>query len=404
MTQHQAPQIEMFRNVYADKVFTGDDLSAVIAIGQGVADAIEVTPPLAESIPTGYNPSTEYLTLLYLNPELDIPNYYDSRATLLSATIARQEVTTIGLDGELLGYAVESVETAAGASVQALPRILSMGYEQPEHTMSAARALGAVDIESALETKARFKAFDGMLETLVHIGDYVENAKGSDIVRTYLGENVHDIPGSNEAIQSTLNTIEDPCNDRKLRSQLSFVALDAYTRSKDPALHKSMIEGLSKTLEKAYARPEFNNLPFVYSHTFEFGPVEFRKPMSQNRLIAPVTFERKPIDPRVAIKANIEVDGTYDFRTHTFAAAERGNGRSKISFGIERSNTSPKHTEQALGEVLDAQLHDIAAGQLSQETLDDYALRKQEIGSIALKSWRAMPTNLKIHRSPLRNS
>lgn len=405
MTQHQAPQIEIFRDVFADKVFTGDDLSTVIAIGQRVADAIEVTPPLAESIPTDYNPDREYLTLSYLNPKLDLPNYYDSRATLLSATVARQgEVTTIELDGELLGYAVESVEIAAGASVQALPRRLSMGYEQPEHTFSAAKALGAVDIEAALETKARFRAFDGMLETLVHIGDYVENARGSDIVNTYLQQNAHYIPAINEAVQNVLDHIDDPSNDRMLRNRLSHIALDAYTQSADHAIHKSMVENLSKTLEEVYARPEFNHLQFVYPHAFEFGPVEFRPPMSQNRLIAPVVFERGPIDPRIATKANIEVDGTYDFRTHTFAAAERGNGQSKISFEIERSGTSPEHTEQTLGEALDAQMRDITSGQLSQETLDNYTLRRQEVGGIALKSWHAMPANVKARRYPVRNS
>lgn len=405
MTQQQAPQIEIFRNVFADKVFTGDDLSAVIAVGQGVADAVEVAPPLAESIPTGYNPGTEYLTLSYLNPELDLPNYYDSRATLLSATIARQgEVTTIALDGELLGDAVESVEIAAEASVQALPRILSMGYEQPEQTISAARALGAVGIEAALETKARFETFAGMLETLVHFSDYVENTKGSDVVNTYLQKNAHYIPAINEAIKNVLDHIDDPSNDRMLRNRLSHVALDAYMQSADHAVHKSMIEGLSKTLEEVYARPEFSHLQLVYPHAFEFGPVELRPPMSQNRLITPVMFEQGPIDPRIAIKANIEVDGTYDFRTHTFAAAERGNGKSKISFEIERSDTSPEHTEQALGEILDAQMRDITSGQISQETLDNYALYKQEIGGIALKSWRAMPANVKVRRYPLRNS
>ena len=405
MTQQQAPQIEIFRNVFADKVFTGDDLSAVIGIGQGVADAVEVAPPLADSIPAGYDPGTEYLTLSYLNPELDLPNYYDSRATLLSATIARQgEVTTIALDGELLGYAVESVEIAAGASVQALPRILSMGYEQPGHTISAARALGAVDIEATLETKARFGAFEGMLDTLVHFGDYVENTSGSAVVNAYLQENAHYIPAINEAVQNVLDHIDDPSNDRMLRNRLSHIALDAYMQSADRAVHKSMIEGLSKTLEEVYARPEFSHLQFVYPHAFEFGPVEFRPPMSQNRLKAPVIFERGPIDPRLAVKANIEVDGTYDFRTHRFRTAERGNGKSKISFEIERSNTSPEHTEQALGDVLDTQMRDSTSGHISQETLDDYALHKQEIGSIALKSWRAMPTNVKVRRYPLRNS
>lgn len=405
--QPKIPHLEVSRNIYTDRAFVGDDLPAVVAIGQRVASVVGIAQPLAEAIPTDYDVHAEQLLVRYLDPKLDRPKYCDTQATILSAEIMLEAVhtpPTISLGGTLLAHAVDGVEVAAQAPMLALQRRLSMSYEQPRDTIAAAEKLGVVDIKSAIEARARLETFREMLMTLAHLGACVETDKGSDITRAYLQQNAHDIPRVGEAIKRVTDDSEGLSNDRKLSLNLVGIARKAYEQSKDPNTHKSMVEGLSEALEGLYTRPEFNDSQFTYPQAFDFGPVAFRPPMSRNRLSVPVVPERLSIDPRIMVRAEVEVDGMYDFQTHTFTAAERGNGRSKIIFELERNSASSEHTEQVLGKVLDRQMREMAGRHLPPEAFANYARCKQEVGRITTKYWNLKPANVNVHRHPLEHA
>jgi hypothetical protein len=230
-------------------------------------------------------------------------------------------------------------------------------------TIEAASELALDTARERIEEQAKHSTFAGLLEYISVADDRLQ--RENEFLLAYLQA----IPEAAVHVHVLREqTAAGALTAHHLGLALSDVAKTFYMQG-SAARQTELVDVASTQLQNIYAWAEPD---FQYPYTFTFGPERFHDPMSKNRLTVPIDWRDHPLDNRLAVAAQVAMDGTYDLREHIFTPAERGRGLSNIEFNLRRAAVTPDSTEADLGPVLDAQMMALAGDRITSEKKDEY--------------------------------